>query len=937
MRLLAGVLAIALAMIMIAPVGAVETIFEAKLDDDAPPFYDDGYALDQNFQLSRTVMILDASIDKQAESYKDKYIWGGIAIIAVGLCIVFIPPVGTIAGLALIIGGILVVASTLLRGGQSITVEAYDGSNGELDPIPNVIPIVNGGANGLLGSWGFNDARTGENVRLITNDEGKTSKVVADGYTFFATPHFRITYDDAATDPRFTSGSPNARTVQQFVMNESTTHGTHDFDDLTRLLADKHVITSLGYMTDAELEDAYNMDRMSNVLGGAVKSPWIMEAPGSLLDASHIVEYKVIFILYRKSAEYRNMTDEAVRIKGVSDIQYLPRISETCDYYLNTGVQGEMMPIDDIKGSGVQPLSTQDTAYGFVDYMVDVGNNHVHPLSQISASNSMAYAIIWGRYEGMALDGMMTTHWARYHIAVHDNDFDIDYHAVPVAVCIDNSNVQEIGGYPTAQQAYVVVLLNFTPVARGSAFGRSLEINAQLKEISAVRYHTFWRDNVSIHPIKLQPDMVGQAGKLGDYQPFNKFLSDWIDYETWDARPSPYRRYVTLRGNDEWIPLSFCVAYIDQSFLKATLTFYLCSNGGEGFNVKSNAMSWTVHDVTANITVSGVNTTVLIENFGDDTVHNGNKYSKTFNTPSGEKRPLIVNITLNATFYWDSGISGHGLSLHPVNITAFGMFPIQENYDNFMGTFETNVAVLEKAMSSYPISQTSLRTIKEMITTYCDARSYIQSEIDGVKEKAENKHSTLARVEVEIAESYFGGISEKEKSQGYLGTCEQQWRSHLDAMTDTTDPYTVGGHIHVAYSLIIRHYCIFEQLNKAMLYINSHGNVTKYQYAQYAKEIKDKITIDPPPDDGDYNKKIDWSLVVAVIAIILAIISTILLYKLSKEKNIIPSNWMNGWRFAVVIVAFCGIACVLYLVYWNVGLMVAHNLNAYTSIRGWFS
>lgn len=943
MRLLVVAIALGLAMVMVMPASAVQIYFDDKNDDDYPPFYDDvygdGYTQDANFELSETVIILDA---RQDTASKDQDNWGlaiGAGLIIGGGLLIALGIMGTpftaggsmwliVPGIICVSGAIASFAIVMGGGGQKVQIEAYDASSGELVPAPNVIPVVKGGAKGWAGSWGFSDARTGDDVKFITNNEGRSAVKEAGGLTLFANPYFKVTLEGAEKDMRFTSAEPNGG-VKQFVMNEASSSAAHNWEKLDELLgATEGTVSALSYMSNSELENAYDMTHQTHP-----SNPAILEAPSTLLQASMTVEFRVIIIVYLKSHDYKHMTDEATEAKGLSDIPYLPRIRETCNYYLNTNVQGESMPINDIKGSDAQVMSTQDQAYGFRDYLLDAGNQQIHPEAIISASNSMAYILIWGRFEGTPNDGLLTTHWARYHIAVHDNDHNVNYHAQPIAVCLDKNTEGNIGGYRAAEQAYVVVMLNYTPVAKGSAFGRDLEINAQLKEISAAKYHTFWRDNVSIHPIKLRVDMAGQAGLQDDYQPFSPFLSDWIDYETWDEHTSPHRRYVTLRTNDEWIPMTFCVAYIEQSVSRATVNFYLCPNGGVPIDGESSAMQWNVHNITINITISGENETVIITNLGDDVIRGGTQYDQSFST-SGLDPPVLVNISLNATFYWDE--DNTAWDDHVVNITAFGAFPIQENYDNFMTTFGTNIKTLEDALQTYPISQTALGNIQSMIRSYCDARDYISSEIDSVKTKAESKKSTYARLEVEKAERLFNGGTDAEKNTAYDGTCDRQYRGNIDQLNDMTDPFAVGGYTTISYKLIYLHYYIFERLNMAMLYVDAQGNHTKYEYAKYAVMLKEKGIEDPVDDGDEYTKKIDWSLVVAVIAIILAIISTILLYKMSKEKSIIPSTWMTGWRYAVVIVAFCGIACLLYLVYWNVGLMVANNLGAYTSVRGWF-
>jgi hypothetical protein len=946
MRLLAVALAIGLAMVMLSPVGAVQIYFDDKNDDDYPPFYDDvygdGYTQDANFELSETVIILDARQDPASKDQDNANLIYGtpFCLLTSGLIIgaIIFGSITTL-GIGLLVVGIVGMAyfwgQAVLGGGQKVQIEAYDASTGKLVPAPNVLPIIKGGARGWLGSWGFSDARTGDDVMFITNNEGKTAVKDTSGLTFFGNPYFNVTIEGKEKDMRFTSAEPNGG-VKQFVMKEASSTAVHNWEKMDELLSTTEgTVSSLSYMTNSELEDTYDMSHQT-----PPSNPAILEAPSNLLEASTMVEFRVIIIVYRKSQDYKHMTDEAIEAKGLSDIEYLPRIRETCDYYLNTNVQGEFLPFNEVKGSDNQISSTQDQAYGFVDYMLDSGGGQVHPTAITSASNSMAYILVWGRYEGAHDDGLMTTEWNRYNIQITDNDNGVVYYAQPVAVCLDNSNIQTIHGYPASVQAYVVMMLNYTPVAKGSAYGRSLEINAQLKEINIATYHTFWRDNVSIHPIKLVLDMAGQAGLQDDNQPFSRLLTDWIDYETWDEHTSPHRRYVTLRTNDEWIPMSFCVAYIEQSVSRVTVNFYLCPNGATPIDGKTDSMQWNVHDITINITLSGENVMLLENNFGDDQISEGTRYVQSFSTNNLQipALPILVNISLNATFYWDSHmiVTAPSAPLHRVNITAFGSFPIQENYDNFMTSFETNIKLLENSLTNYPIAQSSLTNIRSMINSYCDARAYISTQIDSVKSRAESKNSIYARVEVENAEIMFSGITDAEKNTGYVGTCEREYRNNIDQLSDMTDPFAVGGYTTISYKLMYLHYYIFERLNMAMFYVDAQGNYTKYEYARYAVMLKEKGIEDPVDDDDKYNKKIDWSLVVAVIAIILAIISTILLYKMSKEKDIIPSDWMSGWKFAVVIVGFCGIACLLYLIYWTVGLMVANNLGAYCSIRGWF-
>lgn len=945
MKLLRCLPLVGLTIFLLTPVGAVEVIYTPTLDVvDQPPDFPGGYSLRHDFNLSRTIVLIDARPDpeEQTSDIAGEVIGG--ALVVGGLIAIVVGATGavftggaslalTVAGISMVIGGIASIAVALAGGGLKVTSEAYELREDGLVPVPNFVVKMNGGTKALLGGWGYADARTGDTVYTVTNDSGKTPTQTTEGLSFLSTGlHLSMTMDDADHDKRFTFNSPWAKKPQQFILSEATalypyTHNFEDLDDILKHPAEFYNGTRT--QNDTALSNIWDMD--------VYKEGFVFDAPDRLLNPSGVTEYRVVFLVVRRSVDYPAMQDEASRVKSLSDIPYVPRISDTCDLYLDTSIQGVSTPSPaPKKKDGMDIQSDQDQGFGYVDYLLDKLGNQIHPFPQYSASDSMAYALVWGRYEGSQDDGWMTTDFSRYRVNIHDYDNVQDYDGQVIGVCLDKRGQKKIGGFIASRQGYVITAFNYTPAGSGI---RSINLRAELRELAPnVTYHHFWQDDLSIHRLKLVADLVGHAGLIEDVQPFTPFLYDYVDYELWHEVPSQFRKYITLRTGSDWIPASFTSAYVEQGqhgTSSLDLTFRLTPNGGVGFNMKSSAMRWKFNDIMLNVTVSGTNQTLINQSFGDIITDKPVNFTTTFSVPSNLTPPAPLNITLNTTFYWDANTP-----THRVNITAFGIFALQDNVDNYEETFRTNLQVLEDAFDSYPMTPSDIGSVRKVINTYCGATKLIQDRITEIKTKAEKQANVRALELVEEAMAKFGGLSDDEKRTMYKGTCEKKWLHNYDGISDSTDPVMVGAYIHISYNLLYLHWLINERLNQAMLYINSYNKPTNVSiYYDYAKNIKDEWTDDADDSTGGgdgYVKEIDWTYVVAVIAVILSIISTILIYRVAKDRMIIPPDWMTGWRFAVVLVIFAGIAGGLLILYFQIGLGVANALGAYTSMHGVF-
>lgn len=926
-------------IILMTPVQSVEIQIIEGFDDNPPPFFDEEYVLKQSLYPSRTIVVIDARPDPAEESMDNggKIVGGGL--IAGGICAILgglfgaLPSAGAstfliIAGIGMIIAGITTIVVTIAGGGQSIVVEAYDGSSGKLEPIPNFIVKIDGGTKGLIGGWGFNDPQTGNTKYLITNDEGKTTKETATGNTLFPSDlHLIINIDDAKHDKRFTMLNVHGKGTSQFILKEASTTITHEFNSLNDLLKnDEKFLEDAKYFNNTALGQRWGMDIHQS------KTDYEIIIPKELLNTATIVDYRIVFITYKRNLEYTNEVDEAGKLKTLSDIPYLPRISDTLTCYMNPEPQSFLNLNHLNNKSKIKPASQQDNAYGYVDYLLDKYSNKIHPEPVISASNSMAYTLVWGRYEGTQDDGWITTEFDRYLIDIYDKTSDITYFGKVVMVCLDKNNIKTVNGYKASNQGYVAVMYNYTRYNENER--TPITLTASLKELSAPKYHCFWRDNITIAPAKLIADMQGHTGRLiEDRQPIQPFLSEWVEGEKWSLAPSQFKKYIELRTNNEFIPISFCSAYIEQYQKKASITFSLCGNGGIGAGVEGNAIGWSVSSIEVNLTISGNSSLFMKKNFGSLNLIGQKLLSFEFSV-SNLSLPISMNMTLSGKFSWDTGMH----ESHQFNITSFGIVPIQNNFDDYMYLFTDSYYKIDYALRHYPISSGDAKTIKDTINKYCSLKTSLESLIKSIRAEAEQKKNLRALEEIEKAMSYFNGLTDEEKKTMYVGTCESKWKNHYDQRNDMTDPHTVGAYIHISHNLIYLHWLINEQLNKAMLLIKSK-NTTELAYNLYAKNIKDVWTKDAESSSGggeDYTKTIDWTLVIAIISMILAIISSIILYRIGRDKMIIPEEWMSGWRFAFLLLIFGGITAGLFILYMNIGIAVAHGFGGYTSMTGWF-
>jgi len=928
-------------LVILSPVSAVEVSLFPTVDKNPPPEYTAGYnAIEHDIYPSRTIILIDARVSPEEKSLDDSAKLIGGVITAVGILMIIVGAVAELPtasastiliaiGVGMVASGITTISIAFIGGGQSVSIEVYSASSGELTPVPNFIGTINGGTRGWLGGWGFTDSRGGNTKYVITHEDGKTPKETATGVTVFPSDlHLSISMDDAEHDKRFTLQNPNGREVRQFILNEASATNSHDFAQLNTILSISSA-TSLSFLTeirrfnDSTLESRWNMHIHQS------SSPYTVDIPSSLLDAGTIVEYRIVFITYFKENEYATEFDEAGYVKSLSDIPYLPRISDTVEcYFINTPL-GMQTP-DEKSNTLPIPASHQDNAFGYVDYMLDRNGNHVHPEPIISASNSMAYALIWGRYEGTHDDGWMTTDFTRYSVTITDKTSSYVYSGKVIGVCLSKNERDMKYSYLASRQAYVIVMFNYT--YRGGGISYPYNIDATLKEAGSSTYHTFWEDDVSIHPVKLLPDLEGHAGMLADAQPFNPFFVDFPDYEKWSPASSQFKKYITLRTNKEFIPVSFCSAFIEQRESTVTIIFSLCGNGGLGLGFSGSALTWTVSNIRLTLTLPHNTTPFATHSFGSITL-TGQKLFTYYFTTSNLTLPTVLNLTLSADFTFLGRLG------HKITTNATGIIPIQDNYDDYEYLLVQSLVTMQSALKKYPITPSDRTEMHQLIDKYCnDYYNALENRLKSITAKAEQKKDARALDEISKAQRYLDGLSAEEQNTMYKGTCQMKWKNNFEKQDDMTDPHVVGAYIHIAYNLIYAHWLVNEQLNKAMFYVNSK-NATQFLYNNYGVTIKDAWTKEAESSVGggdNYVKRIDWSLIVIVASVIIAIISSIIIYRFAREKNIIPDDWITGWKLAVLLLIFAGITAGLFAVYLNTGLAIAHNLGGYTSLRGWW-